>query len=395
MSKYNRRPNLNSKKPIKLIFGLIFSIILITIVLWLNNSLFSTNTKIKGNYFIQVKAGDNLSITGDKLANDGVINSGWALPLKAQFKDKWTFYPGRYQLQLPASPEQILDQMQIQAKLIEEQNQNKSKNSAKITFREGDTVDDIIQRVTKSGIANESEMVKIAQDPKTFSQSEFGFLPPSLNCQYGKLDNCAKYYLEGYLYPDTYEFATPITPKEIYTKLLKNFDKKVWQKINSKPDPKAFAQVINMAAVIERETGRPIEGVNNSNRDEFIQEKRLMAGTFFNRLKENMKWQSDPTVTYGTGKSLCQQTLKSQTNCLFLNSPEVKTKYNTYQNVGYPIAPTTSPTVDSIQAVLNPVKNDYLFFVSDASGKKYFAQSNTQHEANIAKVEQINKKYSN
>jgi UPF0755 protein len=395
MSKYNRRPNLHSKKPTKLILVIIIVVLLAIVSFWFNSSLSATNTKIKGNYFLEIKAGDNLGVAGDQLAKDGVINSSWSLPIKAQFKDKWTLYPGKYQLSLPASPDQILDQMQSQAKTIEDQNQSKNKGTTRITFREGDTVDDIIQRVVKSRIATESEMTKLAQDPKAFGQSEFAFLPPSLNCQYGNTQNCAKYYLEGYLYPDTYEFASPITAKEIYTKLLKNFDKKVWQKISNKPTPIEFAKVVNMAAVIERETGRPIAGVNDSNRDEFIQEKRLMAGTFFNRLQENMKWQSDPTVTYGTGKSLCQQTLKSQIDCLYLNSPEVKTKYNTYQNVGYPIAPTTSPTLDSIQAVLEPTKNDYLFFVSDASGKKYFAQSNIQHEANIAKVEQINKQYGN
>jgi UPF0755 protein len=148
-----------------------------------------------------------------------------------------------------------------------------------------------------------------------------------------------------------------------------------------------------MASVIEKETGRPIGGVNSSNIDEVNTEKKIMAGVFYNRLENNQKWQSDPTVTYGTGKSLCQRTLKSQTDCLFLNSPEAENKYSTYNNVGYPIGPIATPTVGSIEAVLSPKDNDYIFFVSDASGKKYFATTNSEHEANIAKADVINQQY--
>ena len=392
-SKYQQRPNLNSKKPLKLIFFVMFLVSTIVIGFLSYNNLTQVNSTVKGQYTIEVKSGDNLAIVGEKLAQDNVVNQSLSLPIIAQTKPKWNLQKGSYTLQLPASPSGILEQLQVQSQELANKSQAQvNKTSLKIIFKEGDTLDDIISKVVQGGLTTETDMIKTAQDTAMFG-TEFGFLAPSLKCQYGDLKNCAKYYLEGYLYPDTYEFYSPSSAKEIYSKMLKNFDRKVWQKITTKPTPESFAKIINMASVIERETGRPIEGVNKNNQDQVSKEKKTMAGVFLNRLEENMNWQSDPTVTYGTGKSLCQQTLKSQKNCLYINSEEVKTKYNTYANVGYPIAPTTNPTWSSIEAVLEPIKNDYLFFVSDASGQKYFAQSNTQHESNIAKVEKINQKY--
>ena len=117
-----------------------------------------------------------------------------------------------------------------------------------------------------------------------------------------------------------------------------------------------------------------------------------MAGTFFNRLDENMKWQSDPTGSYWSGKSFCQQTLKSLDNCIYLDSPEAQNQYNTYNLKDYPIAPIANPQLDNILAAINPEKSDYLFFVSDAEGRKYFAKSNLEHEENIARAQQKNSK---
>ena len=101
-------------------------------------------------------------------------------------------------------------------------------------------------------------------------------------------------------------------------------------------------------------------------------------------------WQSDVTAEYGTGKKLCQQTF-TVPDCMKLDSPLAKTKYNTYQNIGYPIGPITSPQFDNINAALNPESNSYLYFVADATGKKYFAKNQSEFYSLINKVDKINK----
>ena len=355
-----------------------------------------SDSPINVNYILEVKEGENLLSVGQQLAKDKAISQPYSLPIIAQTKTKFNLLPTKYILKLPATPAQIIDQLKTQSDQIAKAPQSDKQTSIKLTFKEGDTIDDIIDRIAESNIASRESLQSIARDPEAFSTKEYEFLPQPLDCKYGETQTCAKYYLEGYLYPDTYEFFVPAEPKQIFGKLLTNFRTKAWQKVENQVQNDSsldFAKVITMASVIERETGRPIEGVNTNNIDQLETEKKLMAGTFFNRLKIDMKWESDPTVIYGTGESLCQQTLVSQKNCLYLDSPEADNKYNTYKNVGYPIAPITTPTVGSIQAVLNPTSSEYLFFVSDASGIKYFAKSNEEHESNIQKVNEINQKY--
>jgi UPF0755 protein len=395
-SNYTRRPHLNQKRSLAPIIFLVAVIILGIFGYNFYSSIvnYPSYSPVNSNYVLEVKEGDNLSTVGEKLSKDKAVSQSFSLAFLAQTKPKWNLLPSKYVLKLPASPSQILEQLQVQSEKLASTPGSKAQVSVKITFKEGDTVDAIISKLAQNGVASESQLKTFARDKNAFTQKDFAFLPKPLDCNYGDMQNCAKYYLEGYLYPDTYEFFAPSEPKKIFTKLLSNFDTKVWQKVSSKVTPSTdFAKVVTMASVIERETGRPIEGVSSANVSELNTEKKLMAGTFFNRLKAEMKWQSDPTVVYGTGKSLCQQTLVSQNDCLYLDSPETNNKYNTYKNVGYPIAPTTTPTLGSIEAVLEPTPSDNLFFVSDASGKKYFAKTNEEHEANIAKANVINQQY--
>ncbi len=360
---------------------------------------------INPNYILEVKDGDNLAVIGDKLQKEKVLNYGLSLPILAQTKEKWVLLPNKYILNLPASPTQILDQLKDQSVALAKKPKTKEIPSVTITIKEGNTTDDIINLLVKNNISNQKDLEKEINN-YSFFQSKYDFLPKELNCEYGKIKNCAKYYLEGYLYPDTYTFfvnsTNQNTAKESLGKLLDNFNTKVWSKVKNNPkytSPSSFknefSKAVIMASVIEKETGRPINGVNSENIAELSKEKQIMAGAFYNRLKNNQLWQSDPTVSYGTGKSLCQRTLKTLTDCLYLDSPEVDTLYNTYNQIGYPIAPITSPTITSIEASLTPTDNDYLFFVSDASGKKYFAKNNDEHETNISKVQEINKQYRN
>ena len=394
---------LNNILKITLIFVLVLTI---STIFNFYNSFTSANLNITNpNYILEVKEGDNLAIIGDKLQKEKVINYGLSLPILAQTQEKWVLLPNKYILNLPASPTQILDQLKNQSVTLTKKSKNKEATSVTITIKEGNTADDIINLLVKNNISNQKDLEKELNN-YDFFQSKYDFLPKELSCEYGKIKVCAKYYLEGYLYPDTYTFfvntSNQNTAKESLGKLLDNFNTKVWFKIKNNPKnislssfKNEFGKAVIMASVIEKETGRPINGVNAENIAELNKEKQIMAGAFYNRLKNNQLWQSDPTVSYGTGKSLCQRTLKTLTDCLYLDSAEVDTFYNTYNQIGYPIAPITSPTISSIEASLTPIDNDYLFFVSDASGKKYFAKNNNEHEANISKVQEINKQYRN
>lgn len=361
----------------------------------------------RGLYQLEVKKGDTIASISKQLVRDKVIGSKQALTYHVRLNKKpVTLQVGTYVLDLPAKPEDILEQINQQSLDKIRQREELSKIPVvNITFREGITLDNYIDLLVDKQVASLLDLKNYASNPGNFDRAKYIFLPKALNCEYGQ-SNCAKYYLEGYLYPDTYKFLQPSEPKEIFEKMLNNFENKVWKKIQKMCDFQeeeqqvfcriknknkqiSLHEVIIMASVIEKETGRPLKGVNSKNIDEVNLERRKIAGVFFNRLEMNKSWDSDPTVSYWSNKQVCQQTLKLE-NCIYLDSPEAKNKYNTYLYSGYPIGPITSPQLDSILAVLYAENNSDLFFVSDASGKKYFGKDETEHRKNIAKVQQIN-----
>jgi UPF0755 protein len=250
-------------------------------------------------------------------------------------------------------------------------------------------MDEIAQILGKNGVVNSDEFLKYVQNTSDLDSQKYAFLPQKLSCTYGQLKMCAKYYLEGYLYPDTYSFFKQSTPKDVVEKMLANFDTKVWSKLSKKPTAAEFYKALTMASVIEKETGRTKGGVTQRNVESVNKERAEVAGVFINRMSQNTSWQSDVTASYGHGFKICQQTIKVE-GCKFLDDPDTNTKYNTYIIKGYPIGPVSNPDVNNIKAALSPVDTDALFFVMDGTGKTYFASTENQHFANIEAVKQVN-----
>jgi UPF0755 protein len=344
----------------------------------------------KGNVEVEIKSGETIRSLGQKLVDQKILKNVDALVFQNQINPVSSLQVGVINLKTPAKPADLIIQLQDETVKLAKVNKDKAnKPAATITFKEGETLDQMIVKIEKAGVSNVQELSKVAKSPDYFDKTKWEFLPEILECQYGLDTNCAKYYIEGYLYPDTYSFFKDSKPEEVFAKMLDNFKAKVWNKLSSKVDKQTFTKAVIMASVLEKETGRPVGGVNSSNIDELNKERRLSAGVFYNRLKNNMKWASNPTVAYWTGQKVCEQTIKIN-NCIFLDSPEAINRYNTYRNTGYPIGPITSPQFDNISAALNPEETSYLYFVADNNGVTYFAESDIEHEANIEKVKAIN-----
>lgn len=344
----------------------------------------------KGVYTFDVETGDTSTEIAKMLAADNVVTHDFVISYFGKGGALEPLQSGTYTLNLPATPQQIITQLNENSNRIQEQITLQSKeNIVSITFKEGDTLDKMIQKLVDSGISTKSELEKVARNTALFTPLQYNFLPEPLSCTYGDLKTCAKYYLEGYLYPDTYQFFKNSTPEQIYQKMLNNFDQKVWSRIPSQKKNQNFNNVVVMASVIQAETGRT-KGVTTASRPLLNEERSIMAGVFNNRLNQKMRWQSDVTASYGHGFTICQQTFDVE-NCKFLDDPVVNTKYNTYNIVGYPIGPINSPEFDTINATLNPTSNDYLFFVADGTGKKYFSSTEDQHLQTIERVNQINR----
>lgn len=345
-----------------------------------------------GEFKFTVETGDSLKTVAKELQDRKVINSSDALLFFAKLNQVDPLQEGEYTLNLnKEKPEELLKLINAQTKVLASSQVDKQLPVEKITFREGIRADQVFSLIEAQGVAKASELAEYAKNPANFDRKKYEFLPEPLTCTYGDVKNCALYYIEGYLYPDTYNFYKPSTAKEIYTKFLDNFKAKVWTPLKSKVGNKNFQEVIIMASVLEKETGRPKFGVSDANRAEVNVERSIMAGVFYNRLADGMKWGSDVTVEYTSGRKLCQQTFKVD-NCLFLDEPAALSPYSTYQNLGYPIGPITSPQFDNVNAVLNPTDSQYLYFVSDVTGKKYFGVTEADQKRIIAQVNEINRK---
>jgi UPF0755 protein len=237
---------------------IILSTIVAAFVLW-NNNINSASPDLESkNYILEVKEGDNFWSVGNRLADDRALNLGASLWINSQLSDKFILQPGKYSLSFPATPSQVLSNLKKQSESITAKKvAKKTQETTTLTIKEGDTVDKIIQRMDDENLISKIETQKIVGDPLFFKKlkNKYEFLPEPLSCNYGDTSTCAKYYIEGYLYPDTYEYFTNDTPETIFSKILDNFELKVWNKVKDNVKDKAkFHKAVIMASVIEKET---------------------------------------------------------------------------------------------------------------------------------------------
>ena len=167
--------------------------------------------------------------------------------------------------------------------------------------------------------------------------------------------------MEGWLYPDTYNYTPNSTDLELLkrsaTRLQKVLDK-AW---NERDENLLLAdpyQMLILASIVEKETG-------------IAAERPQVASVFINRLKANMKLQTDPTVIYGMGESYTGNIRKKDL--------ETITPYNTYMIEGLPPTPIAMVSESALQAVAHPAKTDFYYFVADGSGGHKFTRNLNEH----------------
>jgi peptidoglycan lytic transglycosylase G len=176
---------------------------------------------------------------------------------------------------------------------------------------------------------------------------------------------------EGSLLPDTYNFNRGITREQMIQRMQQaqqRMLKEVWDRHSPDLPIKTPEQLIVLASLVEKETGKP-------------EERTRVAAVFVNRLKQKMRLQSDPTIIYGLvgGKgTLGRPIMKSE-----IDQP---TPYNTYQIDGLPPGPIANPGRASLEAAANPARTRELYFVADGTGGHAFAETYEQHQKNVARL---------
>ena len=172
---------------------------------------------------------------------------------------------------------------------------------------------------------------------------------------------------EGTILPDTYDFERGEPRAAVVARMQAAMERtlaELWEKRGSDIAVKSAREALILAAIVEKETGKPSE-------------RRMVAGLYSNRLKKGMMLQADPTIIYPItrGKPLGRRIRQSEIAAV--------NDYNTYSMVGLPKGPITNPGRESIAAVLNPARTDALYMVADGTGGHLFATTLQDHNRNV------------
>ena len=223
-----------------------------------------------------------------------------------------------------------------------------------VMIPEGATMYDIANELDRQHICGRNEFLIVAHNTSPISD-----LAPHAQS------------LEGFLFPSTYEFTRHTSCEDAAKRMVANF-RAVWESLdpgNSKARPQGLSveQVVTLASLVERET---------PNSDE----RPLVAGVFYNRLRLGYALQCDPTVQYAF-----QLDGRVERNVhpadLRIDSP-----YNTYEHRGLPPGPIANPGEASLKAALSPAQTDYLYFVANAQGGHYFSKTLAEHDRNVNRL---------
>lgn len=185
---------------------------------------------------------------------------------------------------------------------------------------------------------------------------------------------------EGTLLPETYKFPRGTSRDQVIQRMQqmqKRVLAEIWERRASDVPAKTPEQLVTLASIIEKETGK-------------ADERSRVAAVFANRLKQKMKLQSDPTIIYGLvgGKGTLGRPIKRSE--IMHASP-----YNTYVIDGLPPGPIANPGRASLEAAANPARTRDLFFVADGSGGHSFTETYEQHQKNVARLRAMEKQIQN
>ena len=307
------------------------------------------------------------------MEKSGVIKNGLVFTLYAKYKNYTGLKSGYYNLQKSMSVEDVIKELQ-KGGTPEPQ----EVALADLTIPEGYTLEQIAQTVGqlqgdfKEPLTAEAFLAK-AQD-ETFIAQEVAKYPNLLESLPAK-DSGVRYRLEGYLFPATYTIKESTTVESLIDSMLAAMDKNLSSHYAAiKEKNVSVNELLTIASLVEKEGAK-------------TEDRKLIAGIFYNRLNLGMPLQSNIAILYAEGK-LGQNISLSDDAAIdtSINSP-----YNVYTKVGLMPGPVDSPSLDAIESSINQTKSDYLYFVANVQdGKVYYATTLEEHERNVQ--EHINSK---
>lgn len=300
---------------------------------WLAWGLYSPVTPA-GQKFVLLHAGYSTRRIAHELKSAGVIRSATAFVLWHRLHHQRSIKAGEYLFEKTANALEIHDRL-VQGDVY----------VRTVVIPEGYNIFEVAQAIQDAGLGSSQDFLKVA----TSDLSLISDLDPDADT------------LEGYLFPNTYEFTRTQSLEEIAEAMVKQF-RLVAREIGLTAD---LHKTVTLASIIEKETSVP-------------QERPLVASVYDNRIARNMALQADPSVIYAellTGK---------YSGALHHTDMRFRSAYNTYTHPGLPPGPIGNPGRTSLEAAMHPADTRYLYFVSDGNSHHRFAQSLEEHNRNVA-----------
>jgi UPF0755 protein len=303
-------------------------------------------------YFV-IESGEAVDSIADRLHDEGLIRSPGYFRLRIRLSGAGdNIIAGRYRLDTGMSTSQIITVITSEDAALAQEIQ--------VQFIEGWRTEQIAEKLVEVGLLQSTEQFMTAtQDPKW--NDEFSFL-------HSRPSGVA---LEGYLFPDTYNFRMDSTTDDIIQRMLATFEERVTPEMIAQADTLGMTlhQVITIASIVEREAIDPAE-------------RPVIASVFYNRLARGMPLAADPTIQFQVGSAAEWWPVLSTADL------QQDGRYNTYLNPSLPPGPICNPSLASIEAALQPAQTEYLFFVATGDGTHAFALTAEEHQANVEKYQQ-------
>ena len=308
---------------------------------------------------VEIKSGMNSSQIGNMLYKKRLIRSKILFKLKIKAK-KYTLKASTYELKKTMNLNEVIN--------VIAKGNSYNPNSVRITFKEGQTVKKYAKLISDKTNNSYDEVVNLINDPDFLNTciEKYWFIDNDI------LDPSIYYKLEGYLAPDTYEFNDKTTDAiTIITDMLDEMDKKLTPlKEEIGNSGKKTHEILTLASIVE------LEGTNSENR-------KMIAGVFYNRLNIGMNLGSDVTTYYGLQEDMTDDLTQEQFN--------EENMYNTraQRMAGrLPVGPICNSSVEAIEAVLNPTESEYFYFVADKNKKIYYSKTGEEHMRKVKEIKE-------
>jgi UPF0755 protein len=305
---------------------------------WLAAALFLPLSP-SGQKYVLLRPGYSSRKIAAELKSAGIIRSEKAFLLWHYFHRHGRLKAGEYLFENPAN-EVAVHQRLVQGDVYVHT----------VVIPEGYTMFDIAQLMEDAGLGSKDEFLKAAQSQVALIRD----LDPEARS------------LEGYLFPNTYQFTRTQTMPDMIGIMVKEF-RQVAQQIGLTNDVHA---IVTMASIVEKETAVP-------------EERPIVASVYYNRLGKRIALDADPSIIYA------KMLQGDYQGALHHADMQVDSPYNTYRHAGLPPGPIGNPGKSALEAAMHPANTDYFYFVSNGNGHHRFASSLEEHNRNVAEYRKL------